>query len=130
MRYDNKSFVVLHNGSDISSNLTTVNSTTMTNSVQITRTATNAVESVFTTGIAITVEVAAGIPNIVVSMPVEFQNRTVGLLGNYNGDKTDDFITRNGTALPENSTDEEIHSFGQTCKSLHKVAQYVKALTY
>lgn len=109
-------FAVVRNGGDISGNLTTVNDTVMDLSVQITRTGVNMVESVFASGIRVTVKVTEGIPNFVVSLPVAFQNNTIGLLGNYNGDKTDDFISRNGTSLSDNSTDSEIHEFGQSCE--------------
>ncbi len=84
--------------------------------MQITRTQDDEVESSFSNGVTVTVKVTAGIPNFVFSLPVEFQSTTVGLLGNYNGDETDDFVSRNGTVLSDDSTDAEIHVFGQSCK--------------
>ena len=55
---------------------------------------------------------------IVVSLPRSYQNKTQGLLGPYNGDKTDD-LTPNGNKpmLPLNSTLRKIHEeFGVTCE--------------
>ena len=41
----------------------------------------------------------------------------VGLLGNGNGDQSDDLTAKNGTVLSLNSTEEEIYyHFGQTCE--------------
>ena len=40
-----------------------------------------------------------------------------GLLGNANGNQNDDFIARNGSSIPYNSTEEAIYyKFGQTCE--------------
>ncbi len=112
-------FTVLRNGVDVSSNLSAINQTVMDLSVQITRTKIDEIESSFSNGVTVTVKITSGVPNFVILMPVEFQTYTVGLLGNYNGNKTDDFVSRNGTLLSDNSTDEEIHELGQSCKSGH-----------
>ena len=57
----------------------------------------------------------AGILNFL-SLPLSFNGQTRGLLGNNNGDKTDEFIKRGNTnSLPDNLTEEQIFSFGQTC---------------
>ena len=46
----------------------------------------------------------------------------VGLLGNGNGDQSDDLTAKNGTVLSLNSTEEEIYyHFGQTCESVEFV---------
>ncbi|XP_053387247.1 uncharacterized protein LOC123541978 [Mercenaria mercenaria] len=47
-------------------------------------------------------------------VPDNLQNLTNGLLGNYNGDSSDDFTMPNGTVLQENITEREIFSYGQT----------------
>jgi len=51
-------------------------------------------------------------------MPTEYQGHTIGLLGNFNDDKADDFWGRGSTdSLPSNITDEDIFlQFGQTCE--------------
>lgn len=41
-------------------------------------------------------------------------------MGNFDGNKTNDFILPNGTSLPENATNSErniYYKFGQLCKS-------------
>ena len=55
-----------------------------------------------------------------VNAPSSFKGLTSGLMGNFNGDITDDLIARNSTEpLPYNSTTEVIHDdFGITCKDL------------
>ena len=39
-----------------------------------------------------------------------------GLLGNFNGDSTDDFIMPNGIQVPVNASDQMLHDFGQSCE--------------
>ena len=40
-----------------------------------------------------------------------------GLMGVYNGNSSDDFLSRNGTLLSVNSTEKELfYNFGQTCE--------------
>ena len=54
--------------------------------------------------------------NIIVTIPEHFSTR--GLLGQFNGDPSDDLLPKNSTvALSTNSTMEEIHHhFGLSCK--------------
>lgn len=68
------------------------------------------------------------ISTMVVSLPTVMQGLTQGLMGNYNGNITDDLQSRNGnTTLSLNSSLEVIHySFGVTCKSdLHMTIVYM-----
>ena len=116
VRYENGSFVVLHNGIDISSNLTNVNDTYTTQAVQITRTGTDNVTSAFPSGAGVTIRVAENIPNFVLTLPQSFMGQTRGLLGNYNGDSSDEFVYPNETMLNSNASDSMIHDFGQACK--------------
>ena len=49
-----------------------------------------------------------------------YKGQTIGLMGNFDGNKTNDFILPNGTSLPENATNSErkiYYNFGQHCKS-------------
>ena len=76
-------------------------------------------EASFSNGIFVTLREANGfISMFTVSLPASFQGRTSGLMGNYNGDPSDDFLPRNGsTPLSVNASNKEIHEqFGITCK--------------
>ena len=109
---------VLLNGSNITDEIT--NSSSNLNSfVDIQRTSEmNRIESTFSNGISITVSLLSGVLNIVVVLPQDFMGLTQGLLGNFNGNDTDDFIYSNGTLLDNDASDSMIHDFGQTCESL------------
>ena len=58
------------------------------------------------------------ISTMVVSLPTVMQGLTRGLMGNYNGNITDDLQSKNeSTTVPLNSSLEDIHySFGITCE--------------
>ena len=108
---------VLYNGMDVSHNVTNVNDTFSDNTVDITRTESNSILSVFSNGLAVTVSVSLhGMLNIVVNLPVEYNSLTTGLMGNFNGNTTDDFIFSNGTMLDGGTSDSIIHEFGQSCE--------------
>ena len=107
-------------GSIITDEIT--NSTSNLNSfVDIQRTSEmNGIESTFSNGISITVTLLSGLLDVVTVLPQDFMGLTQGLLGNFNGNDTDDFIDRNGTLLDNDASDNMIHfSFGQTCKVPH-----------
>ena len=56
---------------------------------------------------------------LIVSLPESYQSKTQGLMGPYNGDKTDDLSPSENGTLPLNSTMQEIHEkFGITCKCM------------
>ena len=59
---------------------------------------------------------------IKVTLPEEARGRTRGLLGNFNGNPSDDFIPRNvSEPLSDNSTMEEVHNlFGVTCEFFNR----------
>jgi len=72
-----------------------------------------------------------------VTVPSSFKGLTRGIMGNYNGNTTDDLMARNSTeSLPHNSSIKVIHSdFGITCKKLLIVdymyeCMYVCVYTY
>ena len=74
----------------------------------------------FTNGVVLSVTGSNEILNLILTVPNTFKNHTKGLLGTWNGNPDDDFLTSSGTTLPSNSTEEELfHNFGQTCE-LHK----------
>ena len=73
----------------------------------------------FSTGCSIKVKEENGFISVFsVTAPSSFKGLTRGIMGNYNGDTTDDLIARNGTEpLLHNSSIEVIHNeFGITCK--------------
>ena len=51
-----------------------------------------------------------------VMVPPQLQNQTKGLLGNFDGDGTNDFIFRNGSVISGNSSERELFPFAQSCK--------------
>eukprot|EP00731_Ephydatia_muelleri_P005385 Em0002g1561a len=59
--------------------------------------------------------ISSGLPNFVLNMPSSFRAGTAGLLGNFNGNQTDDLMFPNKTVLTGSSvTDRMIHAFGQS----------------
>ena len=57
---------------------------------------------------------------LLVSLPTAWQGLTRGLMGNYNGDTSDDLTPRGGSPLPLDSNLTTIHDmFGVTCKLHH-----------
>ena len=111
---------LLYNGVDIGLNVTDTNDTYSGNIVDITRTDNDSIVSAFSNGLAVTVSVSLmSMLSIVVNVPVEYDSQTQGLMGNFNGNSTDDFIFPNGSMLDDGATDRMIHSFGQACESFH-----------
>ena len=75
----------------------------------------------FSSGCSVRVKEENGFISVFsVTAPSSFKGRTRGIMGNYNGDTTDDLMARNGTEpLLHNSSIEVIHyDFGITCKDL------------
>lgn len=59
-------------------------------------------------------------------VPNKYWNRTSGLLGNFNGDMTDDLTTPSGEVIPITSTTQDIHyQFGLTCMSLMEMNMHL-----
>ena len=106
-----------YNGENITYNITNVNDTYSVPFVlDIFRSTENSITTVFSVGVSINISLVAGIPNYVLTIPERYRNQSRGLLGNFNGNDTDDFVFRNGTLLRNNASDFEIHQFGQSCK--------------
>lgn len=108
---DNNELEVLLNGRNITNELDS-NSNTV---VDIQRTETNTIETSFSNGISVAVTLLSGILNVVTTLPQDIMTKTQGLLGNFNGNDTDDFIYPNGTILHNGARDRQIHYFGQSC---------------
>ena len=122
-------FIVQYNRVDISINVTNINDTFSNINISVTRTAENTMLSVFPNGVSISVGVSGDIPNIVVSLPQDFQGQTRGLMGNFNGIDTDDLVFFNGTMLSNDASDREIFEFGQSCKLLFEKVVKLSILT-
>ena len=60
--------------------------------------------------------VSLGLLSFVATVPQEFEGNASGLLGNFNGDDSDDLRYPNGTEIDVNSPHRLIHDFGQSCK--------------
>ena len=58
--------------------------------------------------------------DIATQLPPEMKNTDVlGLMGDYNGNSSDDFISRYGRTISADSTEETIYyEFGETCELL------------
>lgn len=56
------------------------------------------------------------------TVPNSYWNKTSGLLGNFNGDPSDDLTTPTGQVISTTSTTQDIHyQFGLKCTSLTKI---------
>lgn len=69
----------------------------------------------FPSGFSIEVTPGIGLLQITISTDEDMMNNTQGLMGTFNGDKTDDLQYPNGTTISANSTEEEIFHLGQKC---------------
>lgn len=76
----------------------------------------NTVVVSFPSGFSIEVSPGIRLLQLSVSAPDDLMNNTEGLLGTFNGIKTDDLQYPNGTVISSNATEEEIFHLGQECK--------------
>ena len=89
------------------------------NKVTVSNLGDNTFASTFSSGCSIKVKEENGFISVLsVTAPSSFKGLTRGIMGNYNGETTDDLIARNSNVpLPHNSSIEVIHNdFGITCK--------------
>nr|XP_054773489.1 sushi domain-containing protein 2-like [Lytechinus pictus] len=63
----------------------------------------------FDQGVGLTMKASEGAMSILLVAPESFLGQTQGLMGTWNGNSSDDFLTPNGTLLSPNSTTEELH---------------------
>ncbi|XP_059158121.1 uncharacterized protein LOC131942326 [Physella acuta] len=64
--------------------------------------------------IGITVTLVNELLEFSLTLDKKYQNMTTGLLGNFNGDKTDDFIFPNGTRLSDDSSEKQLYEYGKS----------------
>eukprot|EP00057_Strongylocentrotus_purpuratus_P007275 XP_011661749.1 PREDICTED: mucin-like protein [Strongylocentrotus purpuratus] len=78
-----------------------------------------------------TVTFSNGILLVTIEAPPEYEEDGPGrgLLGNLNGNSSDDFLLRDGTTLEDslatNLTDKEIFDFGQSCKLIFTAILFI-----
>ena len=79
----------------------------------------NCVQVVFGSGTGVEFCEDNGLMSFVVSLSLDYLNKTKGLFGTYNQDPEDDFTLPNGTILSPNITSKQIHfDFGLNCEYL------------
>ena len=89
----------------------------LNDSVAVSRPQENSSLVTFPSGISVTVTDVKGSLSIVFAAPFSFKGQTKGLLGTWNDDQEDDFLTPDGNILPSNATGWQIHfNFGLKCK--------------
>ncbi|XP_048238236.1 uncharacterized protein LOC124135986 isoform X2 [Haliotis rufescens] len=64
--------------------------------------------------VVVTVSLISGTLSQSAVLPETYRGLTKGLLGNYNGDDTDDFVSSTGSPYLATSTDEVLYQFGQS----------------
>ena len=117
---DNNSLRVLVDGNDVTANLTNTNETLdSSNTTAIERASNTSVAVTFASGVSVEVSLRVGLMSFVVKLPDEFMMDARGLLGNFDGNSTNEFVFRDGRMIPDSSTDREIHNFGQSCELFH-----------
>ena len=117
---NNSTIAVLVNGDII--DFTTIVTQDL-NEVRISQQLNSTFVVTYTGGVILEVQAENNFLSVIkVSLPSGLNGTTRGLLGNFNGNPSDDLIPRNKTAidnLPSNSTLKDIHNiFGLSCESL------------
>ncbi|XP_015769331.1 PREDICTED: mucin-like protein [Acropora digitifera] len=85
----------------------------LNDSVAVSRPRGNSFLVTYPSGISVTVTDIQGSLSIVFAAPLSFQGQTKGLLGTWNDDQEDDFLTPDGSILPSNATGRQVHfNFG------------------
>lgn len=77
------------------------------------------ISAIFSSGISLSVQEANGLITLIqIVLPDRYKGVVEGLLGNFNGDPSDDLVPRSvNRPLSIESSSEELHeNFGKTCK--------------
>ncbi|KAK3103588.1 hypothetical protein FSP39_020372 [Pinctada imbricata] len=87
--------------------------------VTLTKTTVNSTDTyrmIYSNGITVGVRLENAIFSLVVEISSNFANSVQGLLGNFNGDQEDDYMSPNGTVLSGGSsaTESEVYNYGLT----------------
>ena len=117
VQLQNDGLHLLLNSEDITDTIPAPNDTNANSTlVFLERRSSNSILTSFINGVSITVTQSFDILNFVASIPQEYQGFSTGLLGNYNGDSSDDLMYVNGTTIAIDSPYDMVHEFGQSCK--------------
>ena len=109
---------VRHDGAIVDSELGDINATVAGDDLEITRDSNRSYVIAFSSGISATVTFKV-LPSFILNLPASLQGMPTGLLGNFDGNVTNDFTMPNGTMISINSSDSDIHEYGKTCKLIH-----------
>ncbi|XP_071998608.1 uncharacterized protein [Engystomops pustulosus] len=94
---------------------------TYVSKITLEKTSTGDIQASFDGGISITVSANQGALSFVTMLETSYKNKTEGLLGIFNDDKTDDFMAANGTKLEYNGVqfpnESLIFEIGMTWKT-------------
>ena len=78
----------------------------------------NTVKLVHIEGLSVKITPTQDSLSITVSLSSHYEGKTTALLGNFNGDPSDDLVLPNGTLLSSNASEETIYyNFGELCKA-------------
>lgn len=91
------------------------------NNVTVSNKGNGTVSAALTTGVTITIRESNNIlSSVAVTLSDVYYGDTIGLLGQYNGNKEDDLMPKNESiTVPSNSSTEDIHyQFGLSCKTV------------
>ena len=108
--------VIKINGLDITTNLSNIEDTYSGTSVFLTRTNNNTIRGSFSSSVSVDFTLMATALSNTIVVPQEFQGNLTGITGNFDGDDTNDFISRNGTVFSNDISDRQKHVVAQTCK--------------
>ncbi len=109
-----ESLLIFYEGNDILGNVSSTNDTFEHVNATITRSSPTSIVASFPNGIGMIVNASAML-GFTLIVPNEFQGMGSGLSGNFNGNRSDDVVFRNGTMLTPPVEDRILHEVGQSC---------------
>ncbi|XP_064385849.1 mucin-like protein [Halichondria panicea] len=90
---------ILISGEDVTDQLVNVSSSISTDLYSVSRSSSNSILATFPNGMGLMVNLSSMLTFTVI-IPDAFRGLTRGMVGNYNGNVTDDVVFRNGTMVP------------------------------
>ena len=101
------------------STITTTGTNIPDGNITLVRDSNGSITALFPSNIAFTFTDVEGTLAIAFEAPDDFKNRTKGLLGTWNDNPLDDFVTPDGTLVPADASPRRIHhEFGLKCEFL------------